>query len=73
MDTDMVTELGLEPRSSVMDGRDAVLKLVNDTDIGNGEYYNVQELAKAHAQAYDNSVRDKLWQVSKELISARVK
>ena len=73
MDTDMVTELGFKPESSVKDGRDAVLKLINDTDIGNGQFFDVQELSKAHEQAYDMAVRNTLWDVTQKLIADKLK
>ena len=72
MDTDMIIEAGLKPRTSVMDGRDAVLKLVNNKDVGNGEFYNVQKLARAHAQAYNAAVREKLWKTSEHLIAEKL-
>ena len=73
MDTDMILEAGLKPRSSVMDGRDAVLNLVNNKGVGNGEFYNVQTLARAHDQAYDAAVRERLWMTSEYLIADKLK
>ncbi len=67
MDTSMVLSLGLTPRSSVMDGRDAVLQLVNSNEVVNGAFYNGLELAEPNEQAYDEAVRDQLWKVSKQL------
>ena len=72
MDTDMIVEAGLKPRTSVMDGRDAVLKLVNSKDVGNGEYYDVQDLSRAHSQAYDAAVREQLWNASEKLIAEKL-
>ncbi|MDA0196691.1 MAG: SDR family NAD(P)-dependent oxidoreductase [Bacteroidetes bacterium] len=71
MDTNMVISAGLTPRSSVMDGRDAVLQLVNGEDVGNGEYYDGLNKATPNEQAFDESVRAQLWQVSKELIDQK--
>ena len=70
MDTSMVLSLDIKPRSSVMDGRDAVLHLVNDSNVGNGEFYDGLELSKAHAQAYDEAARAQLWIVSEQLVKA---
>lgn len=65
MDTDMVMEAGIEPRSSVMTGRDAVLVLLNDPEVGSGGYYNVFEPARANDQAYDPAARTRLMEVSR--------
>lgn len=67
MDTSMILSLGLTPRSSVLDGRDAVLQLVNSDKVVNGGFYNGLELAEPNEQAYDEAVRDQLWKVSKQL------
>lgn len=69
MNTSMILSAGLKPRSSVMDGRDAVLQLVNKDNVGSGEFYNVLNLSKANAQAYDSKVRAKLRDVSMQLIA----
>jgi len=70
MDTGMILEAGLEPRSSVEEGRDNVLQLIND-DVGTGEYYVDGAVADApHGQAYDAQVRARLMEVSRELTSA---
>jgi len=70
MNTSMILSAGLEPRSSVKDGRDAVLQLVNKDGVGNGEFYNVLNLSKGNAQAYDAKVRAKLRDVSLQLIAS---
>lgn len=67
MDTGMVLEAGITPETSVMDGRDAVLQLVNGDDVGNGLFYDGLEPARAHPQAYDPAVRAQLWEVSRGL------
>jgi NAD(P)-dependent dehydrogenase (short-subunit alcohol dehydrogenase family) len=71
MDTNMITSAGLEPRSSVMDGRDAVLQLVNGENVGNGEYYDGLNKARPNEQAFDEEVRAKLWEVSEALIERK--
>lgn len=70
MDTDMIREPGLEPRSTVEEGRDNVLQLVNG-DVGTGDFYVDGAVADApNAQAYDAQVRARLMRVSRELTSA---
>lgn len=72
MNTSMILSAGLKPRSDVMDGRDAVLQLINDANVGNGEFYNVLKLSKANKQAYDADVRARLWRISEEIGRAHV-
>ncbi|UCC26740.1 MAG: SDR family NAD(P)-dependent oxidoreductase [Gemmatimonadales bacterium] len=70
MDTDMILEAGLQPQSSVLTGRNAVLRLLDDPDIGSGGYFHVFEPARAHEQAYDPEVRSRLMAVSATLTGA---
>lgn len=67
MDTGMVLAAGITPESSVMDGRDAVLQLVNGDKVGSGQFYDGLEPSRAHRQAYDPAVRAQLWEVSQRL------
>ncbi|MDT8340854.1 MAG: SDR family NAD(P)-dependent oxidoreductase [Longimicrobiales bacterium] len=67
MDTNMVLGAGLEPRTSVETGRDAVLRLLDDPDPGTGRYFDVFESARAHDAAYDPEVRARLRAVSDAL------
>lgn len=70
MDTGMILEAGLEPRSSVEEGRDNVLQLING-DVGSGDYYVDGAVVDApHPQAYDAGARARLMRVSRELTSA---
>lgn len=71
MDTDMVFEAGVNPRSSVTTGRDALLRLVND-DVGTGKYFNIFEEARPHAQAYDADAVARLMEISDDLVSEDV-
>ncbi|MFP3947874.1 MAG: SDR family NAD(P)-dependent oxidoreductase [Longimicrobiales bacterium] len=66
MDTPMVEEAGTQPRSTVDEGAEAVLQLVND-DVGSGRYFNGLNPTRAHDQAYDEEARDRLWELSEEL------
>ncbi len=67
MDTDMVRAFGVTPRSTVDEGADAVMHLIDGHDVGSGEYYDGLERSRAAAQAYDADVRARLWAVSEEL------
>jgi len=69
MNTDMVTEAGFTPESSVETGRDALLRLIND-DVGTGRYYYVFEEETAIDQAYDQEAVTRLMKISDDLIAA---
>ncbi|MDZ7778480.1 MAG: SDR family NAD(P)-dependent oxidoreductase [Gemmatimonadota bacterium] len=68
MDTDMVREAGVQPRATVEEGRNAVLQLVLEPDMGTGRYFDGEEPAEAHPQAYDEDARARLRSLSEELI-----
>lgn len=68
MATDMVREAGIPPRSTVDEGADAVMRLVDATDVESGQYFNGQRLAQPNAQAADASARARLRQLSEELV-----
>ena len=68
MNTDMVLEAGIEPRSSVETGRDALMRLIND-DVGTGKYFRVFEEARARPQAYDTEAVARLMNISADLVS----
>jgi len=67
MDTDMVLERGAQTRSSVQDGAEEVLNLVNGTDLGSGGYFNPMTPARANDQAYDQAARARLRALSERL------
>ena len=67
MDTDMVREFGMRPRTSVDEGADAVMRLIDADDVGSGAYYDGLSRSRAHAQAYDPGARARLWAASEEL------
>lgn len=69
MDTNMVLSAGVEPRSSVDEGRDAVLHLIESPDIPSGSYFNGQTPARANAQAYDEDAQRRLRELSDGLVS----
>lgn len=69
MDTNMIVGAGLQPRSSVMEGRDNVLLLINGESAGTGLFYmNGQPVRTRSAQPYDADVRAALRQASERLI-----
>ncbi len=71
MDTGMVRRAGVEPRTTVDEGADAVMQLVVSPDIGSGGYYNGLRAARANAQAYDEAARARLRQLSDALTGGR--
>jgi NAD(P)-dependent dehydrogenase (short-subunit alcohol dehydrogenase family) len=70
MDTNMVLSRGARARSSVDEGTEAVMNLIVSDQVENGRYYNGLQPARAHEQAYDTSVRDRLRRVAEELTGA---
>lgn len=71
MDTEMVRRAGVEPRSSVAEGADAVMNLVTSPDIESGAYFNGLRPARANDQAYDEEARARLRRLSDELTGLR--
>jgi NAD(P)-dependent dehydrogenase (short-subunit alcohol dehydrogenase family) len=67
MDTYMVRSAGIEPRSTVAEGAAAVLHLVNAPDLESGQFFNGLKPARANAQAYDATARQKLRELSLKL------
>lgn len=68
MDTDLVRDMGMEPRSTVEEGADAVLHLVDSDDVGSGRYFRRTSRARApHPQAYDEEARARLDSLSRVL------
>ena len=68
MDTNMVLSAGVQPRSSVEDGLEAVMNLIVPGDLGTGQYYNGTQESRANAQAYDQEARAALRRLSDELV-----
>lgn len=67
MDTDMVLERGAPARSSVHEGADAVVYLIDAEGLGSGRYFNQTTPDQAHAQAYDPDARARLRRLSRRL------
>jgi NAD(P)-dependent dehydrogenase (short-subunit alcohol dehydrogenase family) len=70
MDTRMVIEAGVTPRSSVDDGLEAVMNLIVREDLGSGVYYSGTRVSRADPQAYDEEARAALRRLSDDLIGA---
>lgn len=70
MDTPLVREAELPPRSTVESGGIATVRLAIDPDLAGvtGRYYDQLEVARANDQAYDTEARAQLRQLSDELI-----
>ena len=68
MDTNMVRSAGVQPRSSVEEGLEAVMNLIVPSDLGTGGYFNGTRESRANAQAYDEEARAPFRQLSEELI-----
>jgi NAD(P)-dependent dehydrogenase (short-subunit alcohol dehydrogenase family) len=70
MPTGMVRRAGVEPRSTIDEGADAVMHLVVD-DVEGGQFFRGTEPARAHQQAYDDESRARLRRLSEELTGIR--
>jgi NAD(P)-dependent dehydrogenase (short-subunit alcohol dehydrogenase family) len=63
MDTGMVTGSGIAPRSTIADGGDATLALIED-DSATGRFFDGRREARAHAAAYDADERERIHQLT---------
>ena len=68
MDTPMVREAGVRPRSTVEEGADALMRLITGDDVVSGAYYDGLEQSRAHAFAYDVRARERLRALSDEIV-----
>ena len=71
MPTGMVRRLGATPRSTIDEGADAVMQLVDSDDYESGQYFSGLNPARANDQAYDAEARARLRQLSEELTGIR--
>jgi NAD(P)-dependent dehydrogenase (short-subunit alcohol dehydrogenase family) len=71
MDTDMVLSRGAQPRTSVDEGREAVVNLVLASGVESGSYYVGLRPARANDQAYDPEARRRLRELARELTAVR--
>ncbi|HEX7045030.1 MAG TPA: SDR family oxidoreductase [Burkholderiales bacterium] len=69
MDTPLVRDAGITPISTVDEGADAVMRLITEEGLENGAYFSGRRPARAHAQAYDKNARERLWALSRKLVS----
>lgn len=69
MNTKMVSETFGSSMSTVEEGTEALLYLVESPNLDGvtGEFFNGKQRAKADAQAYDEKARQQLWNLSEEL------
>lgn len=73
MDTTMVKGAGVKPRTTVDEGRIAVMSLITSPELKVGAFYNGATLATPHPQANDAEARAKLLALSAELTGVPVK
>ena len=66
MNTDMVLERSMQVRSTVEEGADAVMYVIDEVD-GSGRYFNQTDVERAHPQAYDEAARERLRLLSERL------
>lgn len=73
MNTPMVAGMGMQPRSSVEDGANAVMQLAVGTALTGrtGLYFNQMNESRANPQAYDANARKNLWDLSVDLVEKR--
>jgi NAD(P)-dependent dehydrogenase (short-subunit alcohol dehydrogenase family) len=69
MDTDLVRDGGMRPRSTIDEGAEAVVWLIDDVGAGTGRFFDGQAEARARAQAYDADVRARLAELTERLLS----
>jgi NAD(P)-dependent dehydrogenase (short-subunit alcohol dehydrogenase family) len=67
MDTPMVEGAGVQARTSVREGVEAVLALVRAEDLGDQVYFDGLRPARADGQAYDPHARERLRSLSERL------
>lgn len=73
MDTNMVKSAGVKPRTSVDEGRIAVMSLIQEPELKAGAFYDGATLATPHPQATDAAARAKLMALSAELTGVQAR
>ena len=71
MPTEMVRRAGAAPRSTIAEGADATMQLVDSDDFESGQYFSGLRPARANDQAYDAEARARLRRLSEELTGVR--
>ena len=67
MPTEMVRRAGATPRSTIAEGADATMQVVDSNDFESGQYFSGLRPTRANDQAYDPEARAKLKRLSEEL------
>jgi NAD(P)-dependent dehydrogenase (short-subunit alcohol dehydrogenase family) len=70
METTLVAQAGVQARSTIDEGADAVMNLTTIEDIASGQYFNGMRPMQANAQAYDADARARLHAIAMELTGA---
>ncbi len=70
MDTGMVLSRGAQARTSVDEGREALVHLITAQGLESGQYFNGTTPARAHDQAYDPEARERLRALTREWVGA---
>ncbi len=71
MPTGMVRRAGVEPRSTIDEGANAVMQLILSDAFDSGAFFRGMEEGRANAQAYDAAARARLKALSEELTGIR--
>ncbi len=71
MPTEMVRRAGATPRSTIAEGADAVMQVVDSDDFESGQYFSGLRATRANDQAYDRDARARLRRLSAELTGLR--
>ena len=71
MPTGMVRRAGVQPRSTIEEGSDAVLQLVLSDEIEGGQFFAGLTPRRAHDQVYDREHRERLKALSERLTGIR--
>ena len=71
MPTEMVRRAGATPRSTIAEGADAVMQVVDSDDFESGQYFSGLRPTRGNDQAYDPEARAQLKRLSQELTGIR--
>jgi NAD(P)-dependent dehydrogenase (short-subunit alcohol dehydrogenase family) len=71
MNTTMVAGAGIQPRTTVAEGADAVMQAITAPGLESGTYFNGKRPTRANAQAYDEDALRQLRAISEKLTSPR--
>ncbi len=71
MPTGMVRRAGVEPRSTIDEGANAVMQLIVSDAFESGAFFRGMQEGRAHDQAYDDAARARLKALAEELTGIR--